>query len=43
MLAPFEGEILRKALPYGNGKPHDTGIKVNGSRDWAGEILNKPL
>ena len=41
--APFEGKILRKARPYGNGKSHDTGIKVEGSGGWEGEILNKPL
>ena len=37
--APFPAKVIRKSRPYGNGKPHDTGIYMKGTGDWTGKYF----
>ena len=37
--APFSAKVIRESRPYGNGKPHDTGIYMEGTGDWTGKYV----
>ena len=37
--APFSAKVIRESRPYGNGKPHDTGIYMEGTGDWTGKYF----
>lgn len=37
--APFDGTVLRKSKPYGNGKCCDTGFLIQGSGQFAGHSV----
>lgn len=35
--SPFPAQVTRISRPYGNGKPHDTGIYMKGTGAWIGK------
>lgn len=35
--SPFPAQVIRISRPYGNGKPHDTGIYTKGTGAWIGK------
>ena len=37
--APFSAKVIRESRPYGNGRPHDTGIYMVGTGYWTGKYF----
>ena len=37
--SPFPAQVIGIRKPYGNGKPHDTGIYIKGTGAWIGKYF----
>ena len=37
--SPFPAQVIGITKPYGNGKPHDTGIYIKGTGAWIGKYF----